>query len=144
MTEMENDLYAVTYLSHSLIKSAEVDEQCSNIESVASKANAEKKISGMLLFCRNRFIQRLEGPREAVEALVEVIKADKRHRNFTTLSAGLIKKRAFEDWSHMAVITKSDSFDDLERMFINLEAGNRDTLDDMEARYIINFIQHYK
>ena len=61
--------------------------------------NLEADITGMLLYKDGNFIQALEGPDGAVEAVYESIKKDPRHRNIILLGKDPIKERQFSDWS---------------------------------------------
>jgi hypothetical protein len=144
LEQQPDDLVAMTYLSHSVIKNNKIQQECDNIKQVASVNNAAKHISGLLIFCRNRFIQRLEGPAGMVQSLVEHIKQDKRHKNFTLLHSGEIKERYFKDWSQMSVITGGAHFDDLEKLFLKLEVGGRDSLDDKESQFVLSFLKYYQ
>ncbi|WP_334058795.1 BLUF domain-containing protein [Alteromonas sp. S005] len=140
----DKDLVAVTYISHSLIKPSEVESECNNIEAISSRNNAPQEISGILLFCRNRFIQRLEGKRDVIDKTIERIKQDKRHRKFTLVRYESINQRYFNDWSHMKVLSAGKGFDELEQLFASIESGHRTVSDDIDSRFILNFIQHYK
>ncbi|MEE4245608.1 MAG: BLUF domain-containing protein, partial [Kangiellaceae bacterium] len=119
MTNSTAELTTITYVSHSLIKSSELEQQLKEIEGVASANNAKVEISGILLFRRNRFIQRLEGPKAAIDSLIEVIKQDKRHRKFTTLYYGQIPQRYFTDWSKMEIAYQRKKLDELDQLLVN-------------------------
>jgi hypothetical protein len=53
----------------------------------------------MLLYRDGKFMQTLEGPRIPVLTLLEKIRSDPRHRNFTLLMEAPILKRSFGSWS---------------------------------------------
>ena len=141
---LPDDLVAVTYISHSLIRLNEIDPVCDDIRETASRNNAKNEISGLLIYCRERFIQRLEGKRQHINKLIEKIKSDPRHRKLLILHHSKIDKRYFSDWSQMRVVKEGEGLDDLDRLFINLESGGREIPDDKESRFILNFIQHYQ
>lgn len=61
--------------------------------------NPQLGITGVLVLLGNTFIQILEGPKEAVTSLFDVIKQDKRHHDILCLSEQPIEERAFPDWS---------------------------------------------
>ncbi|MEZ4333782.1 MAG: BLUF domain-containing protein [Myxococcota bacterium] len=65
----------------------------------ARARNAEAGLTGMLLYADGSFIQVLEGPEEAVDALYRRIEADPRHVEMTKLIREPIPERCFEDWS---------------------------------------------
>ncbi len=50
--------------------------------------NPARGLTGALLFDGERFVQLLEGPREAVQALAERIRADPRHEGLTVVVEG--------------------------------------------------------
>lgn len=60
--------------------------------------NNQLEITGCLWFSRDRFLQILEGPREAVEDVYSKILADDRHYEITTVSTSPITKRSFARW----------------------------------------------
>ena len=60
---------------------------------------AEKGITGMLLFKDGNFFQVIEGEREIVEALMDIILHDERHRGVIIMFKQAIQHRDFPDWS---------------------------------------------
>jgi hypothetical protein len=70
-----------------------------DIVSTARKRNAQAKISGFLMFDRERYHQILEGDADKVDALYARIKSDPRHTNVETLRREEITSRGFPDWS---------------------------------------------
>lgn len=64
----------------------------------SERNNTSAGITGLLLFDGDRYIQILEGEREAVEALFNVISADPRHYGLEILHKGAINNRAFQTW----------------------------------------------
>lgn len=65
----------------------------------ARARNAAIGVTGMLVYDDGSFLQVLEGPDDAVTALVERIKADPRHDRFRLLSMKEIQAREFGEWS---------------------------------------------
>ncbi len=61
--------------------------------------NAERGITGLLLFQNGAFIQVIEGPSQAIHSLFEVIQKDRRHSRIVKLVEEPIEKRGFPDWS---------------------------------------------
>ncbi|MBV9829294.1 MAG: BLUF domain-containing protein [Alphaproteobacteria bacterium] len=61
--------------------------------------NAELGITGLLLHIGGNFMQALEGPDEAVEALYNRIGADPRHRQVRTILRMASAHRMFSDWN---------------------------------------------
>jgi len=64
----------------------------------ARHSNAEKGITGALLYVDGVFLQVLEGEMEAVQTLMEKIAKDFRHETVTVLKQGPIETTAFSDW----------------------------------------------
>ena len=60
--------------------------------------NAERGVTGALLFFDRVFLQVLEGSREAVEALMEKIERDPRHHSVTVFHEAEVAGRIFETW----------------------------------------------
>ncbi len=64
----------------------------------ARNSNAEKGITGALIYVDGVFLQILEGDMEAVQALMEKIAKDFRHETVTVLKQGAVDAAAFSDW----------------------------------------------
>lgn len=65
----------------------------------ARRSNAERGITGMLLYQNGRYMQMLEGEDAAVRDLYARISADRRHRDVRLVASGELPKRHFSDWS---------------------------------------------
>jgi hypothetical protein len=66
---------------------------------VSRRNNAAAGITGMLLYRDGNFLQILEGGREAVHALLDRIKADRRHFGVMVVLETEIERRSFDGWS---------------------------------------------
>jgi hypothetical protein len=66
---------------------------------VSRRNNTADGITGLLLFKEGKFMQLLEGEKEAVDRLFEKIKSDPRHGNVITLLSGEQDGRGFADFS---------------------------------------------
>lgn len=73
---------------------AELDELLSN----ARARNHSAGITGMLVYDKGRFLQTLEGPPDAIEAVWSSIKRDPRHRSIEVLSQHIVPTRLFSEW----------------------------------------------
>ncbi|SEQ08597.1 BLUF domain-containing protein [Microlunatus flavus] len=71
----------------------------SGILTAARSRNAVEGITGVLLFRQGRFLQLLEGPTLAVEAVYGSIEADPRHRDVRCTWTGHAAERSFAQWS---------------------------------------------
>lgn len=74
------------------------DEELLEILKVSREKNAAVNITGLLLYKGGNFMQVLEGPDEAVEALYKKIEADPRHKDLIVLSREQISTRQFPAW----------------------------------------------
>ncbi len=61
--------------------------------------NMQQKITGMLLYADQQFIQVLEGEQNVVEALYEKIAKDERHSNAEIVLQRTIESREFSKWA---------------------------------------------
>lgn len=74
------------------------DELLSLLKEFRQK-NADKQVTGMLLYRDGFFIQALEGEADVVEPLYKKISMDKRHRNVLKVSQEIISERSFKSWA---------------------------------------------
>ncbi|MDQ0015878.1 hypothetical protein J2W23_004279 [Variovorax boronicumulans] len=65
------------------------------IVSQARARNAERKITGLLVFDGMRFCQHLEGPCDAVKALMRSIERDFRHTDVRVVHEGPLESRRY-------------------------------------------------
>lgn len=144
MKSDDQQLYTLTYMSHSLIKTEDLASELRNIENIAGNNNTARRISGILIHCHNRFVQRLEGDRDAIYSLLERIKNDKRHTKLEVLFEGPIKQRFYNDWSEMKVITEEQGVETIERVLVNLDLRDVQQLSEQESGFIVNFLQHFE
>ncbi|MFD2937338.1 BLUF domain-containing protein [Spirosoma flavum] len=89
--------HCIVYVSSSVELLREVDLSTLLLQS--RQDNALAGITGVLLCLNGRIIQVLEGNQEAIEALYNRIKQDRRHTNVTTMFSHPIKQRLFASWS---------------------------------------------
>lgn len=82
--------------------------------------NAREGVTGMLLHRSGNFIQAVEGPSQAIDALLERIDRDKRHTGIITILRRPIAQREFGEWSM--------GFDDLTDARLSRIAGYNDFL----------------
>src|SRR6478735_2944782 len=75
------------------------DDQLIDILTSARKNNAERDVSGMLLYSEGTFIQVLEGEDTQVDAIFAKIETDPRHKNLITLINGSIVHKNFARWA---------------------------------------------
>ena len=69
------------------------------IAASAQRHNRAAGLTGLLLYVAGDFLQVIEGPPDAVEAVFERIETDERNEHVTRLATERILRRAFADWS---------------------------------------------
>lgn len=89
----------------------------SDILRIAEQAqfcNGPAAVTGVLFHAGGRFLQWLEGPADAVEAVMARILVDGRHRDVELLSKESVTRRRFGDW-HMQLACTADEAAQLSR-----------------------------
>lgn len=106
---MSAPLYRLVYRSRPVIEGCqdELRRQLGAILRASRRRNPELEITGALMLRDGCFIQALEGPMAAVEAVFERICRDERHGAVTLLELTPIDRRGFGDWA-MAWIDEAD------------------------------------
>lgn len=79
-----------------------LEDDLTQILASAISHNQTHDITGVLFFDNGKFIQILEGTKQELNALLERIKLDTRHKNFKLLMDEPIDKREIQDWSMKA------------------------------------------
>lgn len=92
-------VFRLIYRSHSRIPDAAEAEELGRILSGSRTRNAAAGVTGALMIYDHWFAQALEGPRDAVLALFERIKADARHDTVEIREEGDVPERAFARWA---------------------------------------------
>jgi hypothetical protein len=102
---MNEGLFRAVYVSaasHDL-----TDEELAAILDVSRRNNAARGVTGALAYHDLAFVQVLEGPEAAVEALLATIARDPRHTEVTVCDRARVDERAFGAWS-MGWVRTSD------------------------------------
>jgi hypothetical protein len=94
---LERSVYQVLY--HSCTRAAPSQDQLQELLRQSWAYNAQHGITGLLLYSDGRYVQVLEGPQSAVQALYARIQRDPRHEQVVTVSAGPGPPRQFAEWS---------------------------------------------
>jgi Sensors of blue-light using FAD len=89
-------MYLLVYVSSAASLFSE--EELMDLLKKAREKNRTLDITGMLLYKDGNFMQLLEGPKDAVLALVAKIKLDPRHRGFIALLQEERIEREFSGW----------------------------------------------
>lgn len=90
-------MYELLYTS--VATSNPSDKVILDILEISREKNKRLKITGMLLYYNQEFIQLLEGSKKDVTELFKTIEIDERHTSVKVFYEGPIDKRAFSDWS---------------------------------------------
>lgn len=90
-------LHQITYISTA--RPSLVPADVEQILLASRRNNPRAQVTGLLVYDGKRFLQALEGPLEAVEAIFSSIAVDPRHRAMVKLSSRFVEAREFGDWS---------------------------------------------
>lgn len=107
-----SDLVQVVYVSRATFKpmptaAGGVEPHVARILQQSRTNNPRLGIGGVLYYGEGSFFQCLEGERPVVEALIEKLRMDDRHKDFRIIHQVDIEERQFTDWS-MKYIPTSD------------------------------------
>ncbi|WP_372645401.1 BLUF domain-containing protein [Ancylomarina sp.] len=91
------DLIHIVYLSYSVKELSE--SELNSLLATIRRKNEVQNITGLLLYNDEAFIQVIEGNRETIHQIFDLISKDSRHSNIVKLLEEPITKRAFPDWS---------------------------------------------
>ncbi len=91
------DLIHIVYLSYSEKKLSE--SELNGFLATIRRKNEIQNITGLLLYNDEAFIQVIEGNREKIHQIFDLISKDSRHSNIVKLLEEPITKRAFPGWS---------------------------------------------
>jgi hypothetical protein len=104
-------LYRLIYHSEGVGEPDLIGESLGQIVGAAARRNNALGVTGALFACEGRFLQLLEGSKEAILRVYGAISCDPRHRNLVVLELRPIKRRQFQDWAlcggHFALRDKS-------------------------------------
>lgn len=89
-------MHRIVYLSLATVPLT--PEQLALLLAQARQHNAELDVTGVLLYGNERFLQVLEGEKQAVQGLYESIRRDPRHQNLITYVDAPATQRAFPEW----------------------------------------------
>ncbi|QXQ07800.1 BLUF domain-containing protein [Sphingosinicellaceae bacterium] len=93
--------YTLVYVSKAVGSAAGVDagREVDAILTTARRKNVDCGVTGALLVTEGRFVQALEGERDAVQATFDRISLDPRHENIEVLSSQFADRPRFTEWS---------------------------------------------
>jgi hypothetical protein len=89
-------VHQIMYISSATSAVSSVD--CAEIARGSARRNRVDDVTGLLLFNSKRFLQVLEGPRDAVDRIYTRIAKDPRHGAIVKLREGSVPAREFGNW----------------------------------------------
>lgn len=90
-------IYYLVYISAASYMYSEAE--MAQILTISRRNNANKDITGILLYHEGSILQVLEGDRQMVTDLFLKIKDDNRHQRIFKMVDGMCEERSFADWS---------------------------------------------
>ena len=90
-------LHQIMYIS--TVVGTITPQECAEVAQLSAVNNQRDDVTGLLLFNSRRFLQVLEGPKDAVERIFARIYDDPRHRAVVKLREGAIDTREFGQWA---------------------------------------------
>ena len=120
-------IHYLTYVSRMTLKAGVTPRTLSDIMTVAQRENSAHQITGFLCFGNGYFFQYIEGEKSAIEQLFGNIQRDRRNRDVTLKSKGVIEQRLFQDWQMLMVnINNPETHEDIINAFLPvLSAGSK-------------------
>ncbi len=137
----ENPLYAISYVSESLIPEDQLTDELAAIQGKSHENNAASGLTGKLIYCRSYFVQRLEGPKNAVDAAMARIRKDSRHSGFKVISMQRIEERLYAEWDQLGVITDGPLLDELDETMQLLARRPVFSLSDEEVNVMLSTLE---
>ncbi len=86
----------IIYVSRALHKFS--SEDLSHLALTSDRKNAAAGITGLLCLSSGGFVQYLEGPTQAIDTLMAIIRKDPRHKIEQELELKVEAERIFKDW----------------------------------------------
>lgn len=97
LTGMSMSFYQIMYIS--TMVGTVTPQDCAVIAQRSAISNRRDDVTGLLLFNSRRFLQVLEGPKDAVDRIFARIHGDPRHRAVVKLREGQVDAREFGEWA---------------------------------------------
>lgn len=92
-------LHRLIYASRFTGAERDFDEVLRKVIAKSIQNNRLDDVTGFLVAGEGRFLQLLEGPAEAVEAVYARIGQDPRHADLALIHSGRAERRLFRDWN---------------------------------------------
>ena len=104
------------YTSKSCIQKDDPARPLINIIDASTRNNRQSGVTGLLMHGAGKFVQVIEGSEREVFKLYVKLLDDPRHADCRIISATLIEKRTFPDWSMAAMNLSEGDYQTLEEI----------------------------
>jgi hypothetical protein len=98
------------YLSEATEAAMSIESTLSQIYEAASRDNPPQNIHGALFYSNGIFLQALEGPEDAVDALLVKLRTDPRHENLQVLVDQHITHHSMHEWNMQPINLEDAAF----------------------------------
>lgn len=113
----------------------DLPRQAADIALRSAPANARDDLSGALVAHDGHFIQVIEGPPAALDALLRRLEADDRHYDLTLIDRWRIESRVFEGWA-MALAAGRREDPDMDAIVADATTSPRRLAEQLRSRVI--------
>jgi hypothetical protein len=125
-------MLSLLYISISEVPRDDVEDVLQEIIDVAVRRNLSSGVTGALAHIGRYFAQVLEGSAEAVQAVLDDIRSDSRHRDLRVVRAGEQSERRFSHWGMTLVWPGPETHDLVERCHQGEQGLSEALVDAME------------
>ena len=130
-------MHLIVYTSEYVGRKEGINPVLDDIVRTSKINNPERGITGLLFYHNQRFIQVLEGEREALEELMSILEKDNRHKNIQLILDQPIKKRGFMDWNMDSCNLSEDQDIDPEELIRIRDAYKKHLL--VDSKFLVEF-----
>ena len=92
-------MHIIVYVSDYNGQNTDIGYDLENIVAVSKVRNREQAITGVLFYHNRKFMQLIEGEHSVLNALMNTLRGDPRHRNITIIVDEAVERRGFEEWN---------------------------------------------
>ena len=103
-------MHLLAYTSKCNVAEGQVDEELAAIREAARRNNPELEITGVLFYDNGRFLQVLEGEKDALDNLMNKVAGDARHSKIDYLINESIPFRQFSQWNMVTCLASRSPF----------------------------------
>ena len=130
-------MHLIIYSSEYTGSDEDIDEVLSDIVTSSKTNNLASKITGLLFYHNQRFVQLIEGEQDSLERLMSILEEDTRHTNIQRIVDQDIKKRGFEQWNMDSFNLSADQDIDPEELSNISEAYKKHLL--IDSKILVEF-----